>query len=355
MWKILFEKYNLNIVYAVRSFNWNSEAKIKASVHCVIIEFVIGSYFKEKFIKDNKIINKANYINGYLMDSKDVWIEGRNKPLDQVPVISNGSKPLDNAICAFTPDEKAEFIKKEPASEPYFYRYMGSREFINNIERYFLLINRIPPHILAKMPNTLKKLAEIKEYRLSSKSEPTRKLAETPSKFHFENMPDKDFLVIPQTSSGRRRYVPIGFLTPDVLVNNKLQVMKDGGLYEFGILSSNVHNAWVRTVAGRLRDDFTYSVSVVYNTFPWPNPTSEQRQRIEHTAQGILDARSKYPESSLANLYDDLTMPPELRKAHHMNDLAVLDAYGFVKGTPAFSSEAACVTELMKMYKKVAG
>lgn len=349
LWKPLFEMYNLNIIYAVRSFNWESEAKIKAGVHCVIIEFVIGETNEEKYINDNGMLTKASHINGYLMNSSDVWISGQKTPISDVPKINNGSKPLDNAICAFTPEEKADFIEREPNSAPYFYRYMGSKEFINNIERYFLLINRIPPNLLSKMPNVLQKLREIKDYRLNSDSAPTRKLAETPAKFHFENMPDNNFLVIPQTSSGRRKFVPIGFLTPDILVNNKLQVMRDGGLYEFGVLSSTVHNAWLRTVAGRLRDDFTYSVSVVYNTFPWCNPTPEQKAKIEQTAQAILDARAKYPDCSLADLYDELTMPPELRKAHQQNDLAVMEAYGFDRKI----TESECVAELMQMYREM--
>lgn len=354
LWKVLFEKYDLDILYAIRSFNWQSEAKIKAGVHCVIIEFQIGKSSAQKFIIDNDMIKPAQHINGYLMDTENVWIDGQKKPICNVPLINNGSKPLDNAICAFTPEEKAGFIKQEPKSEPYFYRYMGSREFINNIERYFLLINRIPPNLLVHMPLVLERLNQIKEYRLSSNSAPTRKLADTPAKFHFENMPDSNYLVIPQTSSGRRRYVPIGFLTPDVLVNNKLQVMRDGGLYEFGILSSNIHNAWLRTVAGRFRDDFTYSVSVVYNTFPWPAATEEQKEKIRYTAQQILDARALYPDSSLAELYYDIaTMPTELRKAHHQNDAAVIRAYGITSKDAAFSSESACVAELMKRYQLI--
>ncbi len=350
LWKPLFEKYNLNIIYAIRSFNWESEAKIKASVHCVIIEFIIGNTNEDKYINNNGILIKANHINGYLMNSEDVWISGQKTSISGAPKINNGSKPLDNAICAFTPEEKAEFIKYEPNSAPYFYRYMGGKEFINSIERYFLLINRIPPNLLSKMPRVLQKLRDIKEYRLNSASEPTRKLAETPSTFHFENIPDNNFLVIPQTSSGRRKFIPIGFLTPDVLVNNKLQVMRDGGLYEFGVLSSTVHNAWLRTVAGRLRDDFTYSVSIVYNTFPWCDPTPEQKAKIEQTAQAILDARALYPECSLADLYDELTMPKELRKAHQNNDRAVMQAYGFDVKT---MTESECVGELMKMYQRL--
>ena len=348
LWKKLFEDYQLTIIYAIRSFNWQSEAKIQAGVHCVIIEFVIGDYSGEKAIVDSGKIKKVNYINGYLMETADVWIAGQKKPICNVPTISNGSKPLDNAICAFTPEEKAEFIQREPASEPYFYKYMGSREFINSIERYFLLINRIPPQLLRNMPLTLDRLNQIREYRLSSDSAPTRKLADVPAQFHFENMPESSFLVIPQTSSGRRRYVPIGFLTPDVLVNNKLQVMRDGGLYEFGILSSNAHNAWLRTVAGRFREDFTYSVSVVYNTFPWPKPTDVQKKRIEQTAKAILDARALYLDASLADLYDNLTMPPELRTAHQQNDRAVWEAYGKAWN---IGKESECVAYLMQLYQ----
>jgi len=350
LWKVLFEKYGLTINYAIRSFNWQSEAKKKAGVHCVIIEFQIGDDKKEKFIVDNDLIKPASHINGYLMNSPNIWIEGQRQPISNVPAISNGSKPLDNAICAFTPEEKAEFIKREPKSEPYFYRYMGSREFINNIERYFLLINRIPPHLLTHMPLVIDRLNQIKEYRLSSNSKPTQSLAETPAKFHFENIPESNYLVIPQTSSGKRRYVPIGFLTPDILVNNKLQVMRNGGLYELGILCSNVHNAWLRTVAGRLREDFTYSVSVVYNTFPWPSPSQEQKDKIVETAQKILNARNLFPESSLADLYFDIAMPSELRKAHQENDKAVMQAYGFDWRN---MTESECVAELMRMYQKL--
>jgi hypothetical protein len=351
LWKKLFEEYKLNIIYAIRSFNWTSEAKSKAGVHCVIIEFVIGAYSGKKYIVEGTTKKEASHINGYLMDSDDVWIEGIKKPLCNVPTISNGSKPLDNAICAFTPEEKEEFIKAEPKSEPYFYRYMGSKEFINNIERWFLIINRIPPVELIKMPKVLERLDMIKQYRLSSDSMQTKKLADTPAKFHFENMPTENYLVIPQTSSGRRRYVPIGFLTPDVMVNNKLQVMRNGGLYEFGILSSNVHNAWLRTVAGRLREDFTYSVSVVYNTFPWACPTDEQKKRIEQTAQGILDARELYKGSSLADMYGEkMYIFENLVKAHNENNKAVMQAYGFnIRET----SETDCVAALMKMYEKL--
>ena len=350
LWKRLFEEYNVQIFHAIRSFKWESESKKQASVHCVIIEFSVGEAFRRKVIEENGLKKEVQFINGYLADAPCVWIEGQKKPICQVPPIANGNKPLDNAICAFTPEEKAEFLKVEPKSAPYFYRYMGSREFINGIERWFLLINRIPPELLTKMPHVIDRLRQIKEYRLSSNSTQTKKLADTPAKFHYENMPEKDFLVIPQTSSGKRRYIPIGFLSPDIMTNNKLQVMKDGGMYEFGILSSNVHNAWLRAVAGRFREDFTYSVSVVYNTFPWPSPTDSQREQIKKTAQGILDARNRHCGASLAAIYFDVAMPSDLLEAHRANDRAVMQAYGFDVKT---MTEAACVAELMKLYKEL--
>lgn len=349
LWKILFEKYQVHIFYAIRPFNWESEARDKAGVHCVIIEFVTNIIPKHCVINTDGIKKVVAHINGYLLGGKDVWIESRKKPICNVPVISNGSKPLDNAICTFTTEEKNSFIKKNPSTAPYFYRYMGSREFINGIERWFLLINRMPLNLARKTSDVQKLLQKIKDYRNASKSKQTKALAEYPSKFHYENIPSSNYLVIPQTSSGKRKYIPIGFLTPNILVNNKLQIMRNAGNYEFGILSSNVHNSWIRFVAGRLRADFTYSVSVVYNTFPWPWPTSAQKECIEKTAQGILDARKLYPDSSLADLYDPLLMPPELRKAHMENDKAVMDAYGFSHKI----SEEDCVAELMKMYQRL--
>ena len=349
LWKYLFEELNIKINFAYTTFNWESEAKEQAGVHCVIIGFAVFER-NEKVLYNDKIINKVNHINGYLVDAPNVWIERRSNPLQNVPIIGNGNVPLDNAICAFKPEEMNEFIKKEPESKPYFYKYMGGYEFINNIERYFLVINKIPPELLKRMPLVTQKLNEIKEYRLKS-GVSARKLADTPSKFHYENMPTSNFLAIPQTSSGRRKYIPIGFLSPDVMVNNKLQVMNNATLYEFGILMSNVHNSWVRYVCGRLRNDFTYSVGIVYNNFPWPEVNEKQKEKIINTAQNILNVRSKYPNTSLAILYDEITMPNDLRTAHQLNDRAVMEAYGF----PVKSSftESMCVAELMKMYQKL--
>lgn len=352
LWKTLFEKYEVTIIFAYPTFLWENEAQNQAGVHCVIVGFIWGETKRNKYIIVDSGYRQVQHINGYLVDAANVWIESRSTPLQKVtPKIGNGNKPLDNAICAFTLEEKEKFLQKEPDAAPYFYRYMGSREFINNIPRWFLILNRIPPQLLRKMPLALQKLEEIREYRRSSKSKETQRLADTPAQFHYENMPKTPFLVIPQTSSGRRRYIPIGFLTPDIMTNNKLQIMENGTLYEFGILSSNVHNAWVRVVAGRIRNDFTYSVGIVYNNFPWPEPSDAQRAAIEQTAQAILDARARYPDASLADLYDELTMPPDLRRAHQENDKAVMTAYGWNwRGM----TESDCVAELMKRYQQLA-
>ena len=252
----------------------------------------------------------------------------------------------------FTEDEKQEFIKNEPASEKYFRKWLGSKEFINGYCRYCLWLGDCSPKELRELPECLKRVQAVKEYRLSSPSAGTRKIAETPTRFHVENMPKGTSVVIPETSSEKRKYVPIGFITPDVLCSNAVRLLPDATLYHFGILTSNVHMAWMRAVGGRLEMRYRYSKDVVYNNFPWCNPTDEQKAKIEQTAQSILDARALYPDCSLADLYDELTMPVELRKAHQANDKAVMQAYGFDYKT---MTESECVAELMKMYKKLVG
>ena len=202
------------------------------------------------------------------------------------------------------------------------------------------------------MPHCMERVKAVREYRLASPSAGTVKLADKPTRFHVENMPSGRYIVIPQVSSERRRYIPMGYMDNSVLCSDKVRILPNGNLYEFGILESNVHMAWVRATCCRLKSDYSYTVNDVYNNFPWPAPTEQQKAKIEQTAQAILDARALYPDSSLADLYDELTMPPELRKAHQANDSAVMDAYGFIKGTAARTSESSCVTELMKLYQK---
>lgn len=244
--------------------------------------------------------------------------------------------------------EMEEFLKSEPKAAPYFHEWYGAREFINHCPRYCLYLVNCPVHELRKMPEALKRVEAVKQYRSESSSAGTRKLAETPTRFHVTNIPDENYIVIPQVSSERRRYIPMGYMAEGVLCSDKVRLMPEGNLYHFGILELNVHMSWMRAICCRLKSDYSYTVNDVYNNFPWPTPTDQQKAKIEQTAQAILDARALYPDSSLADLYDELTMPPELRKAHQQNDKAVMQAYGFdIKIT----TESSCVAELMKMYQ----
>lgn len=349
LWQPLF-KSGIHIDFAYRTFRWDSEAKSKAHVHCVIIGFSCSRINKNKIIYDNNSVITANNINAYLIDGEDVFIESRNHPICNVPEIGIGNKPIDGGNYLFTKEEKDEFIKSEPASEKYFKPWYGSQEFINRKPRYCLWLGDCSPAELRKMPECLKRVEAVRNYRLQSPSPGTIKLADKPTRFHVENMPDSTYIVIPETSSEQRKYIPMGFLSPDVLCSNAVRLIPNADLYHFGILTSNVHMAWTRTVCGRLKSDYRYSKDIVYNNFPWANPTDEQKALIEQTAQGILDARAKYPDSSLADLYDEFTMPAELRKAHINNDKAVMKAYGFdIKET----SESDCVAKLMKMYQEL--
>ena len=350
LWKKLFGD-GINIDFAHRTFIWDSEASIKAHVHCVIIGFSYSSSpQKEKLIFSKGSVEKATTINGYLLNAPIIVIEETSNPLCNIPAIVRGSQATDDGHYLFTPEEKEEFIKKEPQSEKYFKRFMMGREFINNIERWCLWMPNISPADLKSCPELYKRVQNVKDFRLSSKNSQTQQAANTPWRFGQYRPPAKNYIAFAKVSSERRRYVPFGFLTDDIIPGDKLFTIPDANMYMFGILTSNVHMAWMRTVCGRLKSDYSYSTTIVYNNFPWPSPTAEQKAKIEKTAQGILDARAKYPDCSLADLYDETTMPPELRKAHQMNDRAVMEAYGFsVKDT----SEADCVAKLMKMYQEL--
>ncbi len=347
LWKPLLDD-GLSIDFAYRTFRWDSEAKSKAHVHCVIIGFSKRGLVKEKKIYYSDRFQVVNKINGYLLDSDNIAIESRNKPICDVPEIGIGNKPIDNGNYLFEYDEMIEFIKKEPESKEYFHEWYGAREFINRKPRYCLWLGDCSPNVLRKMPECMKRVQAVKEYREASTSPGTRKIAEKPTRFHVENMPKGNYIVIPEVSSQARRYIPMGYMDDSVLCSNKVRLLPGASLYYFGVLESNVHMAWMRTVCGRLKSDYDYSIKIVYNNFPWITPTDEQKAKIEQTAQGILDARALYPDCSLADLYDEVAMPPELRKAHQQNDIAVMKAYGFdIKTT----TESSCVAELMRMYQ----
>ncbi len=351
LWKPLFED-GVHIDFAHRTFRWDSEASIKAHVHCVIIGFSIAPCHKPKIIYSSERPIIANNINAYLLDADNVFVESRNKPICDVPAMSLGNQPIDGGFYSFTEEEMKKFIAAEPASEKYFRKWIGSREFINRIPRYFLYLRECSPAELRQMPLCLNRVEAVRQSRLASSRAVTRQLAETPREFAFTNISKSTYIVVPEVSSERRKYIPMGFMTPDILCSNLVKIVPNASLYHFGVLTSNVHNAWVRAVCGRLKSDYRYSNTVVYNNFPWPTPTDEQKAKIEKTAQAILDARAFNPDCSLADLYDELTMPSELRKAHQENDRAVMQAYGFpVKNE---FTESMCVAELMKMYRKLA-
>ena len=352
LWKPLMEG-GVHIDFAHRTFRWDSEASIKAHVHCVIVGFSAALSDKPKVIFDNGVAVPVNHINGYLIDAEDVFVESRKHPICNVPEIGIGNKPIDGGFYLFKKDEMEAFVSTEPASRAWFRLWYGSDEFINRRPRYCLWLGDCTPNELRKMPQCMKRIESVREYRLASTSAGTRKLADKPTRFHVENMPNGTYIIIPEVSSERRRYIPMGFMTPDIMSSNLVKVMPDASIYHFGILESNVHMSWVRAVCGRMKSDYRYSKDIVYNNFPWPTPTDAQRAKIEQTAQAILDARALYPDASLADLYDELTMPPELRKAHQANDRAVMDAYGIKKGDAAYSSESACVAMLMKKYQEL--
>ena len=348
LWRNLFEQYHLRIAFAYRTFQWDSEAEMKAHVHCVIVGFTVNGNSASKTIFLNESLSvQAENINGYLMDAPNVWIESRNKPICDVPEIGIGNKPIDGGYYLFTDEEKSEFLKKEPKAQPYFRRWFGAEEFINNKIRWCLWLGDCTPAELRSMPMCYERVRMVYEYRLKSPSPGTVKIADKPTRFHVENMPKGNFIVIPEVSSGRRHYIPIGYMDDSVLCSNKLRLMPQANLFYFGVLTSSVHNAWMRVVCGRLKSDYSYSVNIVYNNFPWCNPTDEQRKRIEQTAQSILDARSQNASSTLADLYDEISMPSELRKAHRENDKAVMAAYGFKPDL----EESEIVAELFKMYE----
>ena len=351
LWHPLVEN-GLRINFAHRTFRWDSEASLKAHVHCVIVGFSRKDEKEpsEFLIYDNDKVIRASHINAYLMDAPDVFIESRVAPLCDVPWIGIGNKPIDGGNYLFTKEEMEEFIKQEPLSAQYFKPWYGSEEFIHQNPRYCLWLGDCSPAELRQMPHCMKRIEAVREARLASTSAGTRKLADRPTRFHVENMPESNYIIVPKVSSEKRRYIPMGFMSPDVLSSDLVFLIPKATLYHFGILESNVHMAWMRAVCGRLETRYRYSKDVVYNNFSWPNPTEEQKAKIEQTAQAILDARALYPDSSLADLYDELTMPVELRRAHQDNDRAVMQAYGFpVKST---FTESQCVAELFKLYKE---
>lgn len=348
LWKPLFEA-GVHIDFGHRTFQWDSEAKLKAHVHCVIVGFSIEANCRSKVIYSADRPQEAQNINAYLVNGPNVFVESRKKPISDVSEMVFGSMPNDGGNLSDYSDEcKSKIVAQYPGVETLFRKFLGATEFINNKTRWCLWLKGISPAVIKKFPPVLEAVTATREMRETSSRIATQKLAQTPTLFGEIRQPDSEYILIPRHSSQKRKYIPMGFVSPDVICGDANLLLPHATLYHFGIMVSNVHNAWVRTVCGRIKSDFRYSVNVVYNNFPWPTPTDAQKAKIEETAQAILDARALYPDSSLADLYDETTMPPELVKAHQENDKAVMRAYGFdIKTT----TESSCVAELMRRYQ----
>lgn len=351
LWEKMFGEYGVHIDFAHRTFKWNSEAKEKAAVHCVIISFSTRANTTPKYIFTSNIKTVAANINPYLIDAPTIFVSSRGSALCDVPRMTAGNKPSDGGNLILSEEERNDLLAKDPSVSVCIRRYVGSRDYINNDEiRYCLWLKDVSPMVYYKNTEIMRRLDAVREMRLASTAAPTRALADKPYIFFSTPQTESNYLCIPEVSSERRRYIPIGFMDKSIIASNKLLIVPDATLYHFGVLTSNVHMAWTRTVCGRLKSDYQYSGATVYNNFSWPTPTEAQKARIEQTAQAILAARAKYPDCSLAVLYDERTMPAELRTAHQQNDKAVMQAYGF---WGKLNTETECVAELMKMYQTI--
>ena len=348
LWKNLFNA-GVHIDFAYRTFKWLSDSENMAHVHCIVVGFSCAPNAKPKKIFDGGKVTLAKNINAYLVDGEDIFVESRPNPIqDGVPEIGIGNKPIDGGNYLFTPEEMDYFIRREPASEKFFKPWFGAEEFIKGKRRYCLLLKDLSEDEIKKMPLCWERVEAVRNYRLQSKSPGTRKIADKPTRFHVENFPRGNFLAIPKTSSERRRYIPIGFMSDSVVCADSLRLVSNATLYHFGILTSSIHMAWTRATCGRMKSDYSYSNNIVYNNFVWCSASEEERALIAESAQKILDVRKKYSDWTYAKLYDETTMPKALRAAHKWNDYNVALAYGF---EDFWEDEAKVVAELMKLYK----
>ena len=352
LWSWLLSK-GMHIHFAHRTFQWSNEARGVAAVHCVIIGFGAFDVDKKTIYEYEDIRGEPHAvavtnINPYLVDAPDVLLEKRNRPISSVPPMSFGSQPIDGGNLILTEDEKDELLRVEPQAAPFVRLFLGAEEFINKLSRYCLWLKNSTPDELRRMPEVRKRIEAVKKFREASKRPATQALALTPTQFAFVSHPNTDYLLVPSVGSERRQFVPIGFMPPEIIASNLCLIVSGATLYHFGMLSSTMHNAWLRYVAGRLKSDFRYSSSIVYNNFPWPaQPTDAQREKIEAAAQAVLDARAQFPDATLADLYDPLTMPPILVRAHQKLDAAVDAAYG----KKSFKNDAERVAFLFERYQ----
>lgn len=348
LWKPILE-LGVNIDFAYRTFKWNSETKDKAAVHCVIIGFSYNNK-KEKTLYSNEFINnKVENINPYLIAAPNIFIENRKTNISNAPKLDFGNMPNDGGFLSnYSTDDKDKLIHDFPIAKKMFKQFLGATEFINNKKRWCLWLTNILPNEIKSVPPIINAIKNVQEIRSQSSREATKKLANIPYLFGEIRQPNNDYLIIPRHSSETRKYIPIGYMNKDVICGDANLILENANLYLFGVLTSNVHMAWVKSICGRIKSDYRYSINIVYNNFPWCTPSKEQKYKIEKTAQAILDARNLYPENSLADLYNEMLMPLELRRAHQQNDKAVMEAYNFpIKSN---FTESMCVSKLIDLY-----
>ena len=350
LWNVLLNELNVKINFAYQTFKWESESTDKAAVHCVIVGFSNFSRSHKIIFKDSENKIAVSNISPYLFEGENTFVTAQKEVLCDVPKMNFGNQPRDGGHFVINEDERNEILKKEPDLEKYLHLYIGAEEFIKNKKRWCLWLKDVSPVDMRKSKILSEKVEAVRQFRLSSSAKTTNGYAKVPHLFAQITQPlGNPYLLIPSTTSSNRRFIPIGFMDSNVVSSNLVMVVPNANIYHFGILTSTVHMAWMRAVCGRLGNGYRYSKEIVYNTFPWCDSSEKQKAKIEQTAQSILDARAKYPECSLADLYDETFMPIELRKAHQANDRAVMEAYGFAKDM----TESEIVAELFKMYEKL--
>ncbi len=350
LWEPLFDENKININFAYQTFIWDNEAAIKAHVHCVIIGFSQVEREEKYIYSTGNMVKKVDNINPYLIEGPHIFISTRSEALCDAPKMIFGSMPNDGGNLILSKEEKDDLLKSYPQADVYIHKFLGAREFINKIERYCLWIKPNEVKDAIKIPPIKQRIENVRENRLASKRKNTQELANYPYAFGEIRQPNEDYLLVPRVSSENRKYIPIGYVDAKTIASDAVLIIPKASKQNFSIISSNVHNAWMRVVAGRLKSDYRYSASIVYNNFPWPELDEKQKEKLESTAEMILKARKIYSDWSYADLYNELTMPPELRKAHQENDKAVMEAYGFNWRN---MSESECVSELMKLYQKL--
>ena len=360
LWPILFDRCKLQIAFAHCTFAWGSDARGKAHVHVVIIGFD-----RRENMRSDKRLFRYTDVNGepeesrhdaispYLFDSggladPHLTVREESRPINGMGRLIIGSKPIDGGNFIFDADERAAFLEIEPDAESLLHPYVGAREYLQGGERWIFVLHDTPPNLLARLPRVLERIAAVRAYRKASKSRPTQKLAETPAIYHVNVLPTAPFLVIPEVSSERREYVPIGWLEPPVIPSNKLRLLLNATLIDFALLTSAMHMAWLRHVGGRMKSDYSYSVGVVYNTYPMP-PEGTNLSKLEPLAKAVLTARAAHPDATLSELYDPDLMPLELRKSHQTLDRAVDRLYS----RNGFTSERERIECLFMLYDKM--